>query len=101
MQVEAIYDQGKLEWITPVKLKPGRIHLVVQIPDEQIVTPSKRQPAYELPPEVLAQALAMEEKLERVRNAPLPADEDLPPLSEKKLARIEAFAQRDEIRDLR
>lgn len=103
MQVEAIYDQGRLEFISPIRLKQGRIHLVVQIPDEEIITETLPQskPTYELPPEVLALALAMEEKLDRVRNAPLPADEDLPPLTPKQLERMEAFALRDEIRGLR
>lgn len=46
-------------------------------------------------------AKAMEEKLDRVRNAPLPADEDLPPLTQKQSDRMEAFALRDEVRGLR
>lgn len=99
MQLEAIYHQGKLEFISPVKLKPGHIRLVVQIPDADVITPpAESKPVYELPPEVLTMAMAMEEKLDQVRNAPLPADEDLPPLTQKKLERIEASALRDEIR---
>jgi hypothetical protein len=102
MQVEAFYDQGQLAFISPVKLRQGRIRLVIQIPDEAIIDEAlaNGKPGYQLPPEVLALALAMEERLERVRDTPLPDNENLPPLSEKKLARIEAFALRDEIRSL-
>lgn len=78
MQVEAIYHQGKLDFVLPVKLRSGRIPLVVQIPDEAVIkdTPTQPQASYELPPEVLALALAMEEKLDQIRNCPPPDDDD-------------------------
>ncbi|MBJ6609723.1 MAG: hypothetical protein JG718_05125 [Candidatus Thiothrix moscowensis] len=100
MQVEAIYHQGRLEFILPVKLRSGRIPLVVQVPDEAVIkdAPDQPQPIYQLPPEALALALVMEEKLDQIRNAPAPNDADLPPLTAKQLERIEAFSLRDEIR---
>ncbi|MGF1546420.1 MAG: hypothetical protein ACFCUG_03730 [Thiotrichales bacterium] len=102
MQIEAIYDQGKLEFVSPIKLKLGRIRLLVQIADADVIaepSPSNK-PSYELPAEVRALALEMEAKLDRVRHAPLPDEKDLP-LSQKKLERIEALTLRDEIRSLR
>ena len=100
MQVEAIYHQGRLEFILPVKLRSGRIPLVVQVPDEALIkdAPYQPQPTYELPSEALALALVMEEKLDQIRNAPPPNDADLPSLTAKQLERIEAFSLRDEIR---
>lgn len=36
MQVEAIYDQGRLEFVHPMKLKHDHLRLVVEVPDEEI-----------------------------------------------------------------
>jgi hypothetical protein len=43
----------------------------------------------------------MADRLERIRNAPLPPDEQLPPLTQKQYNRMEAFAFRDELRKMR
>jgi hypothetical protein len=40
-------------------------------------------------------------RLERIRNAPLPADEQLQPLTQKQSNRIEVFAFREEFRKMR
>lgn len=98
MQVDAIYNHGKIELSQPLHLKHNNVRLVVTVPDDEIEV---QDDAYNLPPEVLAMVKDMEEKLDRVRNAPPPADKDLPPLTQKQLDRIEAFALRDEIRGLR
>ena len=39
MQVEAIYNQGRLEFVQPIKLKHDRLRLVVMVPDDEIDTP--------------------------------------------------------------
>lgn len=98
MNIEAIYDHGKLSFVTPIRLKHGKVRVIVMVPDDEVEV---QDDAYTLPPEVSAMAKAMEEKLDRIRNAPLPADEDLPPLTQKQLDRMEAFALRDEVRGLR
>ncbi|HBA67479.1 MAG TPA: hypothetical protein DCZ48_15160 [Methylococcaceae bacterium] len=98
MNIEAIYDHGKLSFVTPIRLKHGKVRVIVTVPDDEVEV---QDDAYTLPPEVLAMAKAMEEKLDRIRNAPPPADEDLPPLTQKQLDRIEAFALREEVRGLR
>jgi hypothetical protein len=36
MQVEAIYNQGRLEFAQPIKLKHDHLRLVVEVPDEEI-----------------------------------------------------------------
>ncbi len=36
MQVEAIYNQGRLEFARPIKLKHDHLRLVVEVPDEEI-----------------------------------------------------------------
>ncbi len=98
MNIEAIYDHGKLSFLTPVRLKHETLRVTITVPDDEVEV---QDDAYTLPPEVLAMAKAMEEKLDRIRNAPLPVDEDLPPLTQKQLDRMEAFALRDEVRGLR
>jgi len=51
---------------------------------------------YKLPPEVMKLAQEAEAKLDRARNAPLPADEELPPLSLKTVERVKAFELRED-----
>ena len=36
MQVEAIYEDGKLQFVTPIKLKKRVIRMRIDIPDEEI-----------------------------------------------------------------
>lgn len=56
MQVEAIYNQGRLEFQTTLKLKHQRFRVSVEIPDQEIAdTPTPVPPAYDLadfPPQV-------------------------------------------------
>lgn len=50
MQVEAIYIQGRIESVNPIKLKHDHLRLVVLVPDDEIETQST---PYELSPDVL------------------------------------------------
>lgn len=36
MQVEAIYNQGRIEFVHPIKLKHDHLRLVVLVPDEEV-----------------------------------------------------------------
>ena len=94
MQVEALYDHGRLEFTQPLQLRHERLRLVVEIPDEELVTSTP--PTYDLPREVLARAQAMRDRLDAIRNAPLPPDDELPELTEKQRERIAAFALRED-----
>ncbi len=94
MQVEALYDHGRLEFIRPLQLRHQRLRLIVEVPDEELVTPTPA--AYHLPPAVLARAQAMRDKLDAIRNAPLPPDDELPELTEKQQGRISAFELRED-----
>ncbi|MFA7351306.1 MAG: hypothetical protein WC009_11130 [Methylotenera sp.] len=95
MQVEAIYNQGKIELSQPLRLKHNHVRLVITVPDDEIEVQDN---AYNLSPEMLASAEAMLDKLEAVRNAPLSAGDELKLLSAKQLERIEAFELRAEMR---
>ncbi len=95
MQVEAIYNQGRIEFVQPLRLKHDHVRLVVTVPDEEIEPEAN---TYNLPPEVLARAQAMLEKYEAIRNAPLSPDEELPEISAKQLERIAAFELRAQMR---
>lgn len=101
MQIEAIYKNGKLEFSQPIQLKHSRVRLLVEIPDEEIATTKPaavRTPiaSYVLPPEAQALADQMEAELDRIRNALLPPDDELPALTEKQKGRIAAFALRED-----
>ena len=39
MQVEVIYNQGRLEFVHPIKLKHDHLRLVVEVPDDEFLTP--------------------------------------------------------------
>ena len=41
MQLEAIYDRGKLSFAQPVKLWNDHVRLVVNVPDDELVLPSQ------------------------------------------------------------
>ena len=93
MQVEAIYNQGRVEFVKPLKLKHDHRRLVVEVPDNEIVTQPNH---YNLPSEVLERAAQMRSQLDAIRNAPFPSDDQLPPISAKTLERIDVFAPRDD-----
>lgn len=102
MQLEAIYDHGHLEFTHPVQLKRERLRLLVEVPDEEVLDSPQsgmetRQAAYVLPPQVEAMAKAAEERLDRIRNTPMPEEADLSPA--KKADRIAAMAFRAEVRN--
>jgi len=93
MQVEAIYDNGRVEFTHPLRLRHDRLRVLVEVPDEEIADLGN---PYNLPPEVLARAARMRTHLDEIRNAPLPPDDELPPVSGKILERIEAFTLRED-----
>ena len=104
MQLEAIYDHGHLEFTHPVQLKRGRVRLLVEVPDDEVLAspPSgmeTQEAAYVLPPEVVAMARVAEERLDQIRNTPLQEEAELPLLPAKQIDRIAAMAFRDEIRN--
>lgn len=99
MNIQAIWDGEVLRPTQPLKLKHDLV--TIQVPDEEISTsapaPSASQEqSYMLPPEVLARAQALRKRLDAIRNAPLPPDEELPALTQKHLERIEAFELRED-----
>lgn len=95
MQVEALYDHGRLEFTHPLQLRHKRLRLIVEVPDEELVDPALVTDN-NLPPEVLARAQAMRDKLDAIRNAPLPPDDELPEPTAKQWERIEAFTLRED-----
>jgi len=93
MQIEAIYRQGRLEFITPVKLKGDNIRVIVEVPDAEV---EPQENTFDLAPEVIAAARAMRERLDAIRTAPLPPDDELPELSDAQRQRLDAFALRED-----
>lgn len=52
MHIEAIYDKGRLEFKTPLRLKRDTLTVIVEVPDEAIDTADHRDQGDPLPPEV-------------------------------------------------
>ena len=103
MQLEAIYDNGRLEFVPPIRLRHSRVRVIVQVPDTELMDGSTdphsdsgdaRQ--FVLPPEIQAVADKMGADLDRIRNAPIPPDAQLPPLTPKQRERIAAFELRED-----
>jgi hypothetical protein len=40
MQVEAIYDQGRIELTQPLQLRHPRVRVLVEVADEEVVEPA-------------------------------------------------------------
>ena len=95
MQVEVIYNQGRLEFAQPIKLKHDHLRLFVVVPDDEIDFPPT---PYNLPPEVLVRAQATLEKYQAILDAPFADDADLPGLSTEYQERLEAIDLRAQIR---
>jgi predicted DNA-binding antitoxin AbrB/MazE fold protein len=90
MNVQAIWENGVLRPMLPVNIKHTQV--TIQIPDEEI----ELQNPCNLAAEVIARAKAMRDKLDAIRNSPLPPDDELPELTEKQLERMAAFELRED-----
>jgi hypothetical protein len=98
MQVEAIYRNGQLQFVTPLKIKQDSLRVMVIIPDEAVELNSIHRG---IPSEVVKGAGEMLARMEAIRKAPMPPDEALPEMTDKQRERIEAMELRDEIREMR
>jgi len=92
MEVEAIYENGKLEFVQPLRLKHARVRLVVTVPDHEVELPAHAG----VSEEVALRARAMRERLDAIRNAPVPTDDQLPEPTQERLERIAAFELRED-----
>ena len=98
MKIEATMDdKGHLEFSSPLRLRHERVRVQVTIPDEEVESPAPCNAH----PAVLERAQAMLAHMAAIKNAPLSPDEAIPELSEKQQECIEAFALREEIKNLR
>jgi predicted DNA-binding antitoxin AbrB/MazE fold protein len=93
MHVEAIYREGRLEFLTPLRLRQGAIRMIVEVPEEAVEAVGHRDT---LPAEVVARARSMRATLDAIRNAPPPPDDGLPAMSARQSGFLDAFAMRQE-----
>lgn len=99
MNIQVIWENGVFRPTQPLQLKHSMV--TIQVPDEEIAanapeSVAPRQKSYALPPEVQALAERMTAELEGILDAPFPSDEALPPLSQKHIDCIAAFATRED-----
>lgn len=95
MQVEAIYNQGNIEFVEPLRLKHDHIRVVVTVPDDEV---ELQTTLFVLPEQARLQAQKMLEKFQAILNAPFPSDDELPELSMEYQQRLEAIDLRARIR---
>jgi len=101
MLADAYYDNGKIEFTRNYRFRHSRFSIRIEVPDDEVVKDlditrgQQSASGYRLREEVEALSSSMKEKLDRIRNAPAPPDDELPPLTPKYLERLEAFALRD------
>lgn len=88
MQIQAIYNQGRIEFDPPIRLKHNNIRLTVTVPDEEV----------ELPANNTSKAQDMIAKYQALLDAPLPSDECLPELSSNYETRLHAIELRNQMR---
>jgi hypothetical protein len=92
MEVEAIYENGRLEFVQPLRLKHSRVRMTVILPDDEVDTGAP----YDMPPQVVAHASAAREALDAILNAPVSAEDAFAELTEKEQDRMAAFALRED-----
>ena len=99
MEIEAIYDKGKLEFPSHVMLRVQRFPVKVEVPDEAIETSTDSLPEHTLadfPEAVQREVSRMQEIRESVMTKPVPSD--LFEETEKQKDRREAFELREAVR---
>ena len=100
MQVEAIYDHGRLEFVHPLQLKHDHVRLVVVVPDEEIVDQAgaiQQLVSEGIPEDVLKMAAEMAAQRDEILSQPFEDRQD-GPLTEEQEQRMRAFAFRDQLR---
>lgn len=102
MQVEAIYRDGRVELLQPLRLKRDNVRVLVTIPREEIEQESTDQrvdtSAYDLSPEVIEGARQFRARMDAILNAPLPPDDGLPDPDPGFEERMEAMELRAALR---
>ena len=107
MEIEAIYTKGRLEFLQPVRLLTDKVRVRVVIPDHEVDHQGQSTAEFaaeakaSLPQRVKDESRKMRARLDRIRYAPLPQDDELPELTEKQKERMEAFALREELKGKR
>ena len=98
MQVEAIYRNGRVELLQPLRLKRDNVRVIVTVPAEELQdhTPDSELDlsAYHLSPEVTEAARQERARLDAILDAPLPPDNELPELSPEYEERVRAHELR-------
>lgn len=99
IEIEALWEDGVFKPLREISLKRSRV--VLSIPEEALEPeeePDKAAPAepYTLSGEARRIAEEMQSRLEAVRRAAFPPDEELPAVNEKEWERIRAFAMRED-----
>lgn len=91
MQLEAVYNRGRLRFTQPVRLAQDCFPVYVELPDDAVITNDNliEDNTTTLRPHIRA----MFDEIKSILDAPV-ADDECPVLTEKQERRIEAFELR-------
>jgi len=98
MQIEAIYDQGRLEFTSPVKLKKGPIRVRVDIPDEDVEQHEDKLPEYDpsdFPKDVQHEVKRLRDIRKQAMDSSTQPQDPPAAMTEKQKERWEAFELRN------
>ncbi|MCF8104533.1 MAG: hypothetical protein K9K64_03530 [Desulfohalobiaceae bacterium] len=103
MELEAIYENGRLEFTKPVRFLQDKVRVRVLVSDDVVSVQSGLDESHEKaktpwPDSLKERSKQLKDRLDRIRTAPLPSDNDLPEMTQKQRSRMEAFAIREELR---
>ena len=90
MRLEAIYEKGRLEFLTPVRFVRDRIKVLVEIPEHE-VAPTPLPDPDQGPSEYIRDLVL---RLDRIRKAPLPQADKNSQVTPKQQERFETFSLR-------
>ena len=99
MQVEAIYDNGKLKFTQPINLARKRFKIKVDIPDKEVIVTDNARPIRSSLDLLLVEQpdnpwlVRLKEIEERILSLP---EDELPELTLKQQQYAEAFLMREE-----
>jgi hypothetical protein len=95
MQLEAIYEKGRLKFLSPVTFTQTRFQVRVEVPPDVIAQKAAASVDTQGLDDYARELVA---RLDAIRNAPSPADETLLRFTPKQHERLQAAALRDEFR---
>lgn len=97
MQVDAIYNNGRLEFSKSIRFKRTRFKVKVELPEQEIIHDTSQFGLFGIEEPLSKDALAWLEELKKIQQTVMNIPEDqLPEITTEQLERLEAIEMREE-----